>query len=50
MGIWSFEYYSTVELKKIKYHIDELEKLGIQLDSDMVAELYAEIERRNEDV
>jgi len=44
MSIWDFSDYEYEDLKQILFHIDELEKLGVQLDDEMKAELQREIE------
>lgn len=46
--MWDFTDYSKKDLTQILSHIEALEKLGIEQDSDMVIELKNELKRKNE--
>lgn len=49
MAIWEFTHEEDEDLQSIIEHCEALQELGIEQDDDMMAELYAEQERREED-
>jgi hypothetical protein len=49
MAIWEFTEYNDEELEEISKHCKALSDLGIEQDEEMISELHAEQERREEE-
>ena len=49
MGIWEFTHYDDEDLNKISDAVDVLAEFGIEQSDEMTDELYAEINKREEE-